>query len=231
MGDLAAFRAAYRASISPRYAPRLHAAFVFAAGLGFATWRVVGLRAGAPALLGLVAGLVVFNVGVYAVHRGLGHTKTRLGRAFYRRHTVEHHQFFLAEAMAYEDLRDLRVVLFPPWLLVVVALIALGLGALAAALAGLVLTPATAAAAGDALAAGVVLGYLLYELFHLSHHLPDDHPLPRLPWFRHARQLHRLHHRPGLMREANFNIVLPLTDLVLGTLRWEPIEPPPSRDT
>ncbi len=50
--------------------------------------------------------------------------------------------------------------------------------------------------------------------------------MARLPWVRHMRRLHELHHRPELMRTRNFNIVFPLTDWLMGTLYWEPPAPP-----
>jgi sterol desaturase/sphingolipid hydroxylase (fatty acid hydroxylase superfamily) len=210
--DPAAFRAAYRAQIHPRYAPRLHAAFVFGGGLAVIAWQLTVVRASALAgALAFLAGLGLLDVGVYAVHRGLGHRRRRLARMFYQRHAVEHHGFFQEASMTYDELRDLRVILFPPWLLVVVALAALGAGAL------------VGGGVGPALSAGLVGGYLLYEFCHLCHHLPDDHPLPRLPWLRQMRQLHRLHHRPSNMASYNFDIILPVTDLLCGTLRWEPI--------
>ena len=71
-------------------------------------------------------------------------------------------------------------------------------------------------------AGGMVLGYLLYEIFHACEHLPARHPLTRLPWLRQMRHLHALHHRRDLMQARNFNIVLPLTDWLCGTLHHEP---------
>ena len=68
-----------------------------------------------------------------------------------------------------------------------------------------------------------MLGYLLYEVLHACEHLPDSNPVARLPWVRHMRHLHALHHRRDLMQERNMNIVFPLTDWLYGTLHWEPM--------
>lgn len=70
----------------------------------------------------------------------------------------------------------------------------------------------------------MILGYLLYEVFHACEHLPDEHPVARLPWIRQMHRLHALHHRRELMQGRNFNIVLPLMDYLFGTLHWEPTE-------
>jgi sterol desaturase/sphingolipid hydroxylase (fatty acid hydroxylase superfamily) len=70
-------------------------------------------------------------------------------------------------------------------------------------------------------------GYLSYEIFHACEHLPPQHRLAKLPWIRHMRRLHQLHHRRDLMQTRNFNLVFPLTDWVCGTLYWEAEDPPP----
>ncbi len=46
----------------------------------------------------------------------------------------------------------------------------------------------------------MILGYLLYEVFHACEHLPASHPVARLPWIRQMHQLHALHHRRELMQ-------------------------------
>lgn len=72
--------------------------------------------------------------------------------------------------------------------------------------------------------ATMLIGYLTYEIFHACEHLPAEHPVARLPWIRHMRRLHELHHRRDLMHTHNFNLVFPLTDWLLGSLHWEPEE-------
>ena len=213
----AAFRAAYRAGVSEYYSPRLHAGFVFGGGLAFVAWQVTREAPSSLAwtwALSFLAGLLFFNTGVYLVHRSLGHRRRWFALLFYQRHTGDHHSFFQGEALTWDEPRDFRVILFPWWLLVGVSALALGLGALLAAALG--------AAAGHAFSAAVVSGYLLYEAFHLCHHLPAGHPLTRVPGLRQVGHLHRLHHRRTNMAGYNFDIVFPLTDLVCGTLRWEP---------
>lgn len=212
-----AFRQRYRAQVSPRYSALLHAGFVFGLGLtAFVLMLQQVVHAQAWQWLAAPLGLLVFNAAVYLVHRQLGHQKRSWAALFYARHTGDHHSFFSEHAMSYDDWRDWRVILFPPWLIVVY-------------LAAFV-TPAVWISSllmgsnfGWIFGAHSLLGYLLYEFFHTCHHLPEGHWLTRLPWLREMRQLHRLHHRRDLMHTHNFNIVLPLMDKLCGTLHWERI--------
>lgn len=207
------FRQQYRAAIRPGYNPWLHAGFVLAYG---GAWIVFFLsRLEQPSLLEWLtvpAALVFFNWGEYRIHKSLGHHKHPLGRMFYKRHTGDHHSFFVAGQMRYEQARDWRVILFPAWLVVVFSLGAL----LAWSLLGLLNDNLAAL-----FAATLLLGYLSYEIFHSCEHLPPEHPLSRLPWIRHMRRLHELHHRRELMQTHNFNLVFPLMDWCYGTLHWE----------
>lgn len=210
-----AFRHRYRAAISPLYNPWLHGAFVLSFGIVAIAlfWSRVH-QVTALEWLAVPLTLLLFNVGVYGVHRHLGHHKKGFARLFYARHAGDHHSFFAPGSMAYDSARDWRVILFPAWLIVVhTLLISLPIWWLLQLVdrnvAGLV---------GGCL----VLGYLAYEVFHACEHLPSNNPLTRWPWIRQMRRLHELHHRRELMQERNFNIVFPLTDYLFGTLYWEP---------
>ncbi|QNM97675.1 sterol desaturase/SRPBCC family protein [Chitinimonas koreensis] len=221
--DVAGFRARYRAGVSRRYNPWLHGGFVLAYGLACIAW--LWSQAGAPLrgsdLLALPAALVLANLGEYLVHARLGHRKTRLGKLFYQRHTGDHHSFFAEDAMPPESPFDWRVILFPPWLIVLVSLA--------------VVLPAWMAlrrfdANFAALFAGMLMAsYLLYEFVHACEHLPEGHPLARLPGIPQMRRLHALHHRHGLMRDHNLNIVFPLMDWLFGTLYREDGDGQPRR--
>jgi sterol desaturase/sphingolipid hydroxylase (fatty acid hydroxylase superfamily) len=204
------FRQQYRAGISRWYSGPAHMIFVF--GLGgllalFCFYNVDGLSVAAVAMV--VFALLLGNLGEYVAHKSLGHKKRRFAGLFYSRHSGDHHTFFTHEDYTIHSMRDLRVVLFPAFLLVAVTLlIAAPLGLAAGALLG--------PDAGWALAGGVLLSYLFYEFIHLCDHLPDSHPLTRLPLIRTLREHHRHHHSPeGLT--TNFNVTLPITDWLLGT--------------
>jgi hypothetical protein len=218
-----AFRSRYRKDIHPLYNPWLHGAFVLLFGLLAITLFWSSVQQVQPLeWLAVPLTLLLFNMGVYVVHRHLGHHKSVCARVFYARHTGDHHSFFAPGHMALGTARDWRVILFPAWLIVLHTLLVVLpvwwlLGRVDSNVAGLV---------GGCL----VLGYLAYEVFHACEHLPPGNPLTRLPWIRQMRRLHELHHRRELMQERNFNIVLPLTDYLFGTLYWEP-EPTASYPT
>ncbi|HEX5356409.1 MAG TPA: sterol desaturase family protein [Aquabacterium sp.] len=210
-----AFRQRYRAQVSPHYSALLHAAFVFGLGLTAYGALLSQVQQALPwQWLAAPLGLLVFNAAVYLVHRELGHHKRSWAALFYARHTGDHHSFFSEREMSYDSWLDWRVILFPPWLIVVY---------LAAFVAPSVwiISALVDANTGWIFGAHATMGYLLYEFFHTCHHLPDGHWLTNLPWLREMRQLHRLHHRRDLMHTHNFNIVLPLMDKVCGTLHWE----------
>ncbi|AZO87220.1 sterol desaturase [Stutzerimonas stutzeri] len=217
------FRSRYRAAIHPLYNPWLHGAFVLLFGALAISVFWSSVHQVQPAQwIAVPVTLLAFNLGVYMVHRHLGHHKKGFARLFYARHAGDHHSFFTPGHMTYDSARDWRVILFPAWLIVLHTLVvALPLWWL--------LKHIDTNVAG--LVGGVlVLGYLAYEVFHACEHLPSHNPLTRLPWIRQMRRLHELHHRRELMQERNFNIVFPLMDYLFGTLYWEP-EPVPLNPT
>ena len=205
------FRQRYRDAMSPRYSGWLHASFVFGVGgllMLYCFSQASGLQPWHWLLL--PAALLITNVGEYVAHRELGHKKRRWAGLFYSRHTGDHHSFFSHEDYLIDSSRDLRVVLFPAFLLVAVTLlVAAPLGALL----GWLLVPG----AGWLFSGAVLLGYLLYEFVHLCDHLPERNPLTRLPVIRTLREHHRQHHDPAISKEKNFNVTLPITDYLLGT--------------
>lgn len=213
--DPHAFRERYRAGISDWYNPWWHGAFVMVYAALWLTffWQKIDALDGVE-WLALPLSLVFFNWGEYSVHRHFGHFKKPAGALFYKRHTGDHHSFFVEEQMPFEQSRDWRVILFPAWLVVLYT-------------AGLALPvwwvlQYLNADFAALFAGGLVLGYLSYEFFHSCEHLPADHILAKLPWIRHMRRLHSLHHRRDLMQTRNFNIVFPLMDWLYGTFYWEP---------
>ncbi|QDQ85784.1 lysoplasmalogenase [Paraburkholderia megapolitana] len=211
--DTQAFRMRYRAGIDPRYSPWVHGGFVLAYGVlcVFLFWRTLH-RVEPLEWLTVPLALVLFNWTEYFAHKHLGHYKHRLAAMFYKRHTGDHHSFFVEERMRYESAQDWRVILFPAWLIVLYSVGLFVAWWLLAKIDGNV----------AALFCGTMLvGYLSYEIFHACEHLPETHPLTRLPWISHMRRLHRIHHRRDLMQTYNFNIVFPLMDWLYGTLHGE----------
>ncbi|MEL2255794.1 hypothetical protein AAER79_30210, partial [Klebsiella pneumoniae] len=76
---------------------------------------------------------------------------------FYKRHTGDHHSFFVAGQMRYEQARDWRVILFPAWL---GGGFSLGAPPARSPLGLLNDNPP------PPFAATLLLGYLSYEIFH-----------------------------------------------------------------
>lgn len=214
---VASFRARYRTAIAPAYSGLRHALWVAGAGLAAITWAVSHLNDVRPLeWLVLLAALLVGNVGEYTIHRRLGHRKWAPAKLFYQRHTGDHHSFFTDRQMLWVTPRDWRVVLFPGWLILVVL-------AVVAAPGAWLLSTIISSNAAWLWVSGVTATYLLYEMLHFSYHLPRQHWLHRhVPGLWRLRHLHVLHHARTHMTEANFNLTFPLTDWILGTLRWQP---------
>lgn len=215
--DTEGFRSRYRAGISRWYNAWLHGGFVLLFGLAVLALLLTRIEhAQGWQWLAIPIGLIVFNWGEYTVHRTFGHYKQRIGGLFYKRHTGDHHSFFVETMMPYQQARDWRVIFFPAWLIVLYCV-----AGLAPAYFLLARFDRNVAAL---FTATLLAGYLCYEIFHSCEHLPPEHWLTKLPWIRQMRRLHQLHHRRDLMQTKNFNLIFPLMDWLCGTLHWEPPE-------
>jgi hypothetical protein len=214
-----AFRSQYRAGISSLYNGWLHMFTVAGIGL-FVILYAFGQIQNPSVLEWMVFPLtmLVVNFAEYYAHRWLGHRKTKLGGLFYKRHTGDHHSFFLENAMNYQSVRDWRVVLFPAFLILafIFGLILPG---------GYVLQSFVSDNAAYFYAAAGITGYLFYEVMHFSYHIPRGHWAEKIflciPGWKLMRHTHVLHHKRDKMAQANFNITLPIFDLILGTLYWQ----------
>src|SRR5262245_41125691 len=197
------------ARISPRYRGELHFLGVLAEAavlMAAALWLVRDAR---PWEWLLVPAALVFGNGVeWLVHRGPMHHPWP-PRLPYNRHTLSHHAAFSDRDMSVRSWRELRFVLFPLYALPLLELLVLPVYAL------VWWTLGRNAAALFFFAS--ILYYLLYELLHLSYHLPREHPVARLRLVRWLERQHRRHHDPRRMTEGNFNVSIPLFDWLLGT--------------
>jgi hypothetical protein len=160
--------------------------------------------------------LVAANLVEYVVHRLLMH-RPLWPRAFYKGHTLGHHRAFHHDSMEIGAWSELELVMMPWFTLllffvgiapIVVAIAwALGPGA-----AGLFLLTA-------------VSTFVTYEGMHALYHLPlpllRRLHLPDNPIFRFLYDHHLHHHRLACMRWTNFNISLPLSDALFGSLESE----------
>ena len=204
------FRQQYRDGINRHYSGIGHLLFVFGFGGALMLYSFIQVEnLSATAIGAVIFALLLGNIGEYVAHKSLGHKKRRFAGLFYSRHSGDHHTFFTHEDYTINSLRDLRVVLFPAFLLVAVTLL------IAAPLA-LATDYLFGRDAGWAMAGGVLLAYLFYEFIHLCDHLPDSNLLTRWPLVKQMRAHHRHHHHPE-GKDSNFNVTLPLSDWLLGS--------------
>ena len=214
-----ASRAEYRAELLARipgwYSPAAHLVLPPLATIAiaaFAISRIQDLRLWQLAFVPVF--LVIGNACEWHAHRGLLHRRTRFLEILYIHHTPQHHALYVSDAMAMRSARELRFVLLPEY----------GILAILAAPSPIVLV---FFAVGQpnlvALWVASAVAYLLsYEWLHLAYHLPESNRVGRLPLIRRFRRHHQLHHAPVLMQRWNFNVTVPLWDLVRGTAYSSP---------
>jgi hypothetical protein len=114
--------------------------------------------------------------------------------------------------MEVDSMRDLKVVLFPPALMIFFVLVfALPMGMLLAWVFD--------DNVGFLFVATAVAYFLNYEILHLSYHLPEGSWLGRRWLVRRLRGVHTRHHDPRLMGHCNFNITYPIADCIFNTFQ------------
>ncbi|WP_437688874.1 sterol desaturase family protein [Sorangium sp. So ce176] len=211
-------RARRRARIAARiprgYRPALHLAAPTALGAAALAAAVGLVDAVEPLeLLAVPATLLLAFAFEWWAHRSVLHRRAPLLGALCERHEREHHLAFTADDMALRSARELWLVLMPPGSALLVLALLLPL----AAAAGLLFSR-DAALLGLATAMAF---FVSYEWLHLAYHLPEGSAVHRIPGLARLREHHRRHHDPRLMKRWNFNVTVPLFDLVHGT-RWSP---------
>lgn len=159
--------------------------------------------------IGFGAGVILACFFEWTLHRFFMH-RTLLGIDYgLRTHAITHHGTFKYDR-SYHLIRETDKETIPmAWwngplliflLMVPTTLVAWWIGALAFAIGGLV----------------AYIGYYgAYEYMHWCMHLPKKRRIERSWVFYRLNGHHLLHHR---YMNKNFNVVLPLADLLLGTL-------------
>ena len=161
--------------------------------------------------VGAVAGTVLGSFFEWTLHRYIMHRSimVKLFRYPFERHTLVHHHIFKADhtyhlvnesdkktiPMAWWNGPVLLSVLQSPFLLIAIFLHKWGIFC------------------GAAVAC--TLYFTAYEYMHWCMHLPRKRHVERSGIFFRLNGHHLLHHR---YMNKNFNVVLPLADLLLGTL-------------
>jgi hypothetical protein len=206
------FRDQYRAEeIGPRYSGLGHFLFTSSVCLGIIALAAAGVHHPTPLeWLTIPISFLFANLGEYFGHRYPMHHRTRGLGVIFKRHTLQHHHFFTDEAMSYDGWRDVKMVLFPPYLILFF------FGGM-----GLPIGLALWAVATENVArlfVATIIGYFLtYEWLHFSYHLNPDSWIGRRAIIRVLRRHHTAHHDLAKMGDWNFNITFPICDAIFGT--------------
>lgn len=217
--DREAFRAQLVAAIPGWYSPWAHLLFPSLVALLVIAGMISLLRDLRPLqLLTIPVVYLVSNAVEWRLHRDVLHRRFPFFEVIYDRHTPQHHRMFVDGDMAMRERREFRLVLIPFY--GVLGIIAMD--APAALLLGW-LGLRNVAALFIATSAFYVVSY---EWLHLAYHLPETHPVGRLAIIARLRRHHATHHDPRLMQRWNFNVTVPLWDLVRGTIYRGPALPP-----
>jgi hypothetical protein len=195
------------------YSPARHAARTLAIACALAaTGALLATRARPLDWVLAPIFFVVANFIEWMIHRHPMH-HPQPPRFMYANHTLLHHLAFTDRNMPVTRPAELGLVMMPWYTM-------LGLFVLASpimVLAGLVRGPGLA---GVFLLAAVAY-FLMYETLHALYHLPDATldrlGLGRRALFRRMQAHHAHHHILGRMAHVNFNVTIPLMDVLLGT--------------
>lgn len=193
------------------YNPWLHLGVTSIFGLAAIAAAVTQVHAltGWQVLFG-AALFVLANATEWRIHKSLLHQRVKAVALLYDRHTPLHHMVFVTDDMSLRNTGEFRLVLLPAFAIVAVFF---GVAPIAA-----VIWFAFDQHNLAAVFTIVTMGYVVsYEWLHLSYHLPPDSFVGRLPGMNVLRRHHALHHDPRLMQKWNFNVSLPLWDLVRKT--------------
>ncbi len=110
--ETARYRSEWRSTgVGPRYSGWAHLAFTSLscwAGIAFAISRI--RHPSWAELATFPLGFLIANAAEYFGHRGPMHRPRWPLETIFRRHAVEHHQFFTHREMAYETSRDFKMV-------------------------------------------------------------------------------------------------------------------------
>jgi hypothetical protein len=205
-----AFRADYRARISPWYSGLAHVVVIAAIGIMTIWYAASQVRHPSWAeWLVVPATFLGTNFFEWALHRYLLHRPVPGFMGIYKRHTLAHHQFFTNSEPTIDDARDFRITFFPPYAFTTfICMSAAGAGLLSliwSANAGWLLICTTAAV------------YLNYEFFHWGCHVKDDRIVRHIPFMNTIRRHHIAHHNPAIMMGMNMNLTYPIADWLFGT--------------
>jgi hypothetical protein len=201
-------------AIPAGYRPTLHLLCPSLLGLGVAVLSLALLRELRPVELWTVPIAYVAALGLeWRAHKDLLHRRWPLPgfSMLYDRHEKMHHVIYPAADMQMRSRQERALVLMPWFAIVLVTVLLLPIAYLIGHL--------TSRNCGLLVLGTGALFFVSYELLHLAYHLPQEHPVARLGIIRRLSSLHRTHHHPPNMKRWNFNVTVPLFDVLHGTLK------------
>jgi hypothetical protein len=158
---------------------------------------------------GLLVGIVFASFFEWVLHKYVMHRPVGSFRYAFRAHALVHHQTFKADHSYHlQNDEDKKTIPMSWWNGPVLIMIAMIPYALVSWLIGVWMFTL-----GGLLA--FALYYGTYEYLHWCMHLPKARRVEKPRLFQRMNGHHLLHHR---YMHKNFNVVLPLADLCLGTL-------------
>lgn len=173
---------------------------------------IVARGAPAAAWLLIPAFWVFANFFEWTVHRFPMH-RPLVPRMMYRNHAQIHHTAFTDDDMAMSEPRELWLIMMPWYTIVGLLVAASPVGIIAALLGGLPYA--------GIFYIGALSYFLFYETVHALYHVAPER-LARLGIGQHGlfarmRAHHARHHSLRRMAHVNFNVTMPLADIVFGT--------------
>ncbi len=206
------YRREYRSRVAGWYNGPMHVFIIYAIGLtaiGLYIQHLESVRWWEWATVPVF--LLACNIFEWYLHQNVMHRPQRFSGliAIYKRHTLQHHQFFTDNEMRFRDHKDWRVTFFPPYALVVFILISIP----GAVVLYYVLTP-NVAWLFMCSTTGI---YIIYEFMHFCCHVDENWFVRNMPLVNTIRRHHTAHHNSRLMMEVNMNLTFPIADWMFGT--------------
>jgi hypothetical protein len=152
---------------------------------------------------------ILCNLFEYVLHRFPMHRKIK-GLEFLFEHVTIHHNFFTQKFNFYKQPKDYMAAILPLLYFVFISIAFFILAIFIYLISDL----------NNALFFESVIYcyYFMYEVLHFSYHSPNGSFLKKVPFIKNLSKFHLQHHRTDLMAKNNFNITIPLFDIIFDTL-------------
>lgn len=156
--------------------------------------------------------LIFGSLTVWLVHKYPLHRRLSVFPYAYRKHTIEHHSLYTYHDLEIKNFKEIPYIMFGVLDVIGFALVFVPIMYFINSLifSENVVNMIIASSSGY---------FLIYEFFHTISHLPSNHPILKVRYFKFMWNHHRIHHHPRAMNSTNFNIVFPIFDYLFGTLK------------